>query len=149
MKRNHRRQVFQKPTRKRPARTPRVLCVDDDPGIISAIELRLKRYNVQVIGSFTGMQGYWEAITHRPDLVITDLRMPQGDGSYLLECLKQNPKTSHIPVLVFSGLRENDLAERIRHLGGEMLLQKPIRSEELIYTIGRFIDLRKKAQTTN
>jgi DNA-binding response OmpR family regulator len=149
MKRNHKSQQTPRPARNRVARTPSVLCVDDDPGIVSAIELRLKRYDVQVLGSYTGMQGYWEAITHRPDLVITDLRMPQGDGTYLLECLKQNPKTSHIPVLVFSGLRENDLAERVRHLGGETLLQKPIRGEELVNTIRRFIDLREKTEPTN
>ena len=149
MKRNHKKQKVQKPSAKPSVSTPRVLCVDDDPGIVSAIEMRLRRYDVTVMSSYTGMQGYWEAITHGPDLIITDLRMPQGDGSYLLECLKQNAKTSHIPVLVFSGLRSNDLAERVRHLGGESLLQKPIRGEELVKTIGQFIDLREKAELTN
>ena len=149
MNRRHQKQKPQKPAANPTHRAPRVLCVDDDPGIISAIELRLKRFNVDVTGSFTGMQGYWEAITHRPDLIITDLRMPQGDGSYLLECLKQNPKTAHIPVLVFSGLRGDDLAERVRHLGGESLLQKPIRGEELLNTIARYIDLREKMEITN
>jgi DNA-binding response OmpR family regulator len=149
MKRNHKKQKIQKLATTPPVSTPRVLCVDDDPGIVAAIEMRLRRYDVTVMGSFTGMQGYWEALTHRPDLIITDLRMPQGDGSYLLECLKQNSKTSHIPVLVFSGLRDNDLEERVRHLGGESLLQKPIRGEELVKTIGQFIELREKAELTN
>jgi len=149
MNRNHEKQKIQKPETRRPARTPRVLCVDDDPAIVAAIEMRLKRYDVQVMGFFTGMQGYWEAITHRPDLIITDLRMPQGDGTYLLECLKQNPKTSHIPVLVFSGLRGDDLAERVKHLGAESLLQKPIRGDELVQAIARFVDLREKVELTN
>lgn len=149
MNRHHKKQKPKKPAASSAQRTPHVLCVDDDPGIVSAIELRMKRYDVQVTGSYTGMQGYWEAVTHRPDLIITDLRMPQGDGAYLLECLKQNPKTTHIPVLVFSGLRGEDLADRVRHLGGETLLQKPIRGEALISAIGRFIELRENVELTN
>lgn len=131
-------------SRPRKPRKPVLLCVDDDPGIVAAIELRLRSYDVQVLGYYTGMQGYWQAVVRRPDLIITDLRMPQGDGDYLLECLRRNPLIADIPVLVLTGLRADDLRGRMEHLGAAAVLQKPIRGEELVKHIARFIPLRAR-----
>ena len=125
---------------------PTLLCVDDDPGIVAAVEMRLRPYAVSVLSSYTGMQGYWQAVERRPDLIITDLRMPQGDGSHFLECLKQNRKTADIPVMVLSGMRSNDLSGRMRHLGAAALLQKPISGKELLAAIAKHIPLRMKEE---
>ena len=125
---------------------PTLLCVDDDPGVIAAIEMRLRPYAVSVLSSYTGMQGYWQAVERRPDLIITDLRMPQGDGAHFLECLKQNQKTADIPVMVLSGLRSDDLAGRMRHLGAENLLQKPISGNDLLAAIAKHIPLRMEKE---
>ncbi len=128
--------------------TPTLLCVDDDPGIVAAIELRLRQYDLKVLALYTGMQGYWQAVTRRPDLIITDLRMPYGDGDYLLKCLQRNPRTAGIPVLVLTGQRADDLPTRIEHLGAEAILQKPIHGEELVEHIARFIPLREREEGT-
>jgi CheY-like chemotaxis protein len=90
------------------------------------------------------MQGYWQAALHRPDVIVTDLRMPLGGGNYLLECLRRNPETVDIPVLVLSGLSARSLSGRVELLGAAALLQKPICSEELIENIAKFIPLRER-----
>jgi CheY-like chemotaxis protein len=130
-------------TRKQSPNTPVLVCVDDDPGVINAIELRLRPYDVTFFGCFSGMQGIWRAVTERPDLVITDLRMPQGDGSDLLECLQRNPQTANIPVLVLSGLRDDHLSTQVRNRGAKALLQKPIAGDQLLIEMGKWITLRK------
>src|SRR5882724_7657990 len=76
---------------------PSILCVDDDPDITWTIEMRLKSYDVTVKRAFHGMQGIWEAVRARPDLIIMDLAMPNGDGAYILRCLRGNQETETVP----------------------------------------------------
>ena len=125
--------------------TPTILCIDDDPQITSSIELRLSNYDVKVICNFTGMQGIWQAIQHRPDLIISDLRMPQGDGEYLLECIRNNKATAHTPVILLSGVNEHALESRMRCLGADSFLRKPVHYQQLLSEIGKYVELREKS----
>jgi CheY-like chemotaxis protein len=125
-------------------RTPRILCVDDDPDIQTTIELRMRRYDVEVEHAFYGMQGMVEASRSCPDLILMDHAMPNGNGQYLLETIKQNPATFAIPVIVLTGMRDPVLRTRMLRAGAEAYLQKPIRFDELVRQIGRFVDLRER-----
>ena len=125
-------------------RTPIILCIDDDPDITRTIELRLSSYDVEVMCNFTGMQGYWQAVQHKPDLIITDLGMPQGDGEHLLECLKRNHETIAIPVIVISGQQGHRVENQMRRLGADGFFRKPIRFDELIGDIHQYIQLRER-----
>ena len=111
---------------------PLILCIDDDPDIVSAIEMRLRKYDLRTVGAFTGMQGIWHAANDQPDLIITDVRMPQGDGICVLECLKRNAATAAIPVIVLSGLGQQDLQGRVRNLGAVGFVRKPVDFHKLI-----------------
>lgn len=127
-------------------RSPRILCVDDDPGIQTAIELRMREYDVDIVRAFYGMQGIVEAITTRPNLILMDLAMPNGDGHYLLECIKENSKTADIPVVVLTGMRDPNLKSRMLQAGAEVFLQKPVHFDELLHHFSRFIDLRRREE---
>ena len=61
-----------------PCRTPTVLCIDDDPHVSEVIQDRLEAYEVRLLRAFFGTQGIWMAVTQDPDVIICDLRMPQG-----------------------------------------------------------------------
>jgi len=125
-------------------RTPIILCIDDDPDITRTIELRLSSFAVDVICNFTGMQGYWQAVQHKPDLIITDLGMPQGDGEHLLECLKRNQATFAIPVIVISGQKGHRVERQMQRLGADSFFHKPIQFDELIAEIKQTIQLRER-----
>lgn len=122
---------------------PTILCVDDDPQLTAAIELRLSEYEVDVFCNFTGMQGIWRAISEKPDLIIVDLVMPQGNGEYLIECIRQNNDTASIPVIMLTGAREQRLARRMRKLGVDSFLRKPVHTDELIAEIEKYVDLHQ------
>ncbi len=124
---------------------PRVLCVDDDPDIPRSIARILAQYDVEVLTAYYGQQGIWETVQQHPDLVITDVMMPRGDGENLTNCLKQNQRTAPIPIIVLTGLRGRKLRMAMCSLGAERVLTKPIHPQELICEIGRYIPLRKKA----
>ena len=122
-------------------RRPVILCIDDDPEISRTIELRLRDFDAEVLSAFHGMQGFWLAMTEQPDLIITDVKMPQGTGDYIVECLKRNTETRHIPVLVLSGSREVGLKQHMLSLGVEHFFAKPCAADELLDAIRQFVEL--------
>jgi DNA-binding response OmpR family regulator len=120
---------------------PTILCIDDDPQIPEAIRLRLRKYEVNVLCAYHGMHGFWLAMTERPDLIITDMRMPQGQGDHIIDCLRHNTDTRSIPVIVLSGQARRDVARRLKGLNVEQVLTKPVRFDELRAAIGRYVPL--------
>ena len=88
------------------------------------------------------MQGFWLAMTEQPDIIITDINMPQGQGDYIVECLKRNSETCDIPVLVLSGIRDEAKKNVMCQLGVETYLTKPCESDRLIAAIQSFVELR-------
>ena len=106
-------------------RRPKLLCIDDDPEITRSIELRLQESEVDVIRAFHGMHGFWSAMTEQPDLIITDLNMPQGQGDYIVECLKRNSETHDIPIFVLTGIRDKAVKQKMKNLGVKRYFTKP------------------------
>ena len=69
------------PTTKRPR--AKVLCIDDDPHVSHGMQLWLNQFEVEVLHAHFGMQGVALAISEQPDAIITDIRMPQGEGDHV------------------------------------------------------------------
>jgi DNA-binding response OmpR family regulator len=123
---------------------PTLLCIDDDPQISEAIAVRFGEFELNVLRAFHGMHGFWLAMTERPDVIITDMKMPQGAGDYVVECLRQNSDTRAIPVIVLTGQRDPQLAAVMRRLGVEGYFTKPVSCERLREIIETYIPLRKR-----
>jgi CheY-like chemotaxis protein len=127
-----------------PCRTPTILCIDDDPQVSEVIQDRLEVYDVELLRAFFGAQGIWMAVTNKPDVIITDLRMPQGDGTTVIECLKSNPQAAAIPIIVLTGRKEPGLPGHLERMGVASYLTKPIHFNDLLLELGRYIDIRAK-----
>jgi response regulator RpfG family c-di-GMP phosphodiesterase len=125
-----------------------VLTIDDDPNVCQALKRRLERLNLEVIQACYGMHGIHLAKTVVPDLIITDLRMPQGEGHNVVEWLKSCPQTRHIPVVVLTGLQDPGLEERLRALGAAEYLSKPVSFEDLCDVLSRFLPLGAAGERT-
>jgi two-component system chemotaxis response regulator CheY len=123
---------------------PVVLCIDDDPEISEAIALRLRSFKVEVLRAFHGMHGLYLAIACQPDLIITDLNMPQGGGMYLIERLRSDTCTCALPIIVLTGQRNPQLEVKVRQLGAEKVLTKPVHFDELAAEINKFVPLNVK-----
>jgi threonine synthase len=81
-----------------------VVVIDDNPNDTRLVRRLLQaRKNYRVFESNNPVDGLDLVRQRRPDLVITDLTMPEMDGFSLLEALKADPETAHIPVIVLSG----------------------------------------------
>lgn len=113
----------------------RVLWVDDDPNITAAVTRKFRRRGIEVWPASDGMQGYWMAVTRKPDVIVTDLRMPRWEGGDLLECLLANEVTTEIPVVVLSGYVTPDERRRLERIGVAAVLDKPADWQTLLATI--------------
>ncbi len=114
---------------------PRVLVIEDDPGIAALVAYQLTRtgYRVETAGS--GDRGLEALHREVPDLVVLDRMLPGLSGDRVLEAVRQDPATRYMPVLVLSARR--DEADRIEglELGADDYLTKPFSPRELVLRI--------------
>ncbi len=145
MRRSKKRHPSSKrPTPKRQMKTSstcKILSIDDDPDTSQAIGVRFQDYNADLLSAFHGMQGFRLATVERPDLIITDINMPQGPGDCIVECLKRNAETCNIPLIVLSGCRNSQLERRMRDLGVDEFIAKPCRLDDLLAIMKKYVQL--------
>ena len=127
---------------------PKILCIDDDPAITAALALRLREFDVEVVTASDGTDGLWRALNEQPDVIVTDLRMPHGDGDYLVECLKGRADTAEIPVIALTGKRDGELKRWMNLLGVEHYLLKPLRFQRIVAALEQYIDLKPLATSS-
>ena len=125
---------------------PILLAIDDDPNVSQAIRRRFGQYRVTLLQAEHGTHGIWLATTRRPDVIITDLRMPQGRGQDVVACLARDPRTRQIPIIVLTGVFDDELRRRMLNLGVAAYLTKPVSFEDLCEAVGRFVELREREE---
>lgn len=123
---------------------PRILCVDDDPDFQTALEMRLRKYEVEIEHAFYGVQGIVEAAEKLPDIILLDQAMPNGSGEYALQIIRRNPAIRNVPVIVLTGMRDSKLRRRLMDAGADAYLQKPVAFTDLVKQISRFVNLQER-----
>jgi CheY-like chemotaxis protein len=79
-----------------------VLVIDDEPAVVEMLTGTLRPRGYAVIEAFGGRQGIDLAREHTPDVIVLDLMMPEVTGFDVVQQLRTDPKTEHIPILVFT-----------------------------------------------
>lgn len=126
-----------------PADKPLVLIIEDNVDMRQYIRQHLAR-SYSVIEAYNGKTGLEKARRIIPDLIVTDLMMPQMDGMALSEKLRQSEITSHIPIIMLTA--KAGFSSKILGLekGADIYLTKPFELEELKVQIKKLITQRKK-----
>lgn len=123
----------------------KILIVDDEPGMVDAIRMRLEANNYDVIIARDGGEGLIKARAENPDLVILDVMLPNMDGFMVCRMLKFDEKYSHIPVVMLTARTQDSDAKKGKEVGADAYVKKPFKAEELLKTISNLIDTRKPA----
>ena len=123
-----------------------VLCIEDDSQLSLVIAMHLQHHGVRVTRAFTGMEGYSKALHLRPSVIISDLTMPDGDGSYILYRLRSHPLTCDIPFIVLTGKCNPGLQRSLLAMGADAYLRKPLIVEELLAALRQFIPIQPRHQ---
>jgi ligand-binding sensor domain-containing protein/signal transduction histidine kinase/DNA-binding response OmpR family regulator len=122
---------------------PIVLLVEDNEVLRKFLIGGLQPY-YKVLEAKNGNEGLCIAMKKIPDLIISDIMMPEMDGIELCHTLKNDEKTSHIPVILLTA--KSDEADVMRGLeaGADDYFLKPVSSGKLLLRIEKLIDLRRK-----
>ena len=117
-----------------------VLIADDDPGVRMGLESLCQAAGYRTAMATSGVETLEQVATHRPDLVLLDLDMPQGSG---LEILPQLVSQSEPPaVVILTGYADVRTAVQAMRLGAQNLLEKPVDTSDLKEVLGRILESR-------
>ena len=115
------------------------MVVDDDKNFLRVISFRLRDLGFEVFETPSAEESISLVQQRRPDLVITDLRMPEMDGQELLDRLLALDPELPVIILTAHGTIEN--AVEAKRAGAFELLTKPFEAEELVQTIANALRL--------
>lgn len=124
---------------------PEILVVDDNVEMAHFIANCLPKH-FQITLAYDGQEGIKQAQEKIPDLIISDVMMPKLDGFELTETLKNDIRSSHIPIILLTA--KSQLEDRLVGLkkGSEVFLTKPFNQQELLIQVENLLDTRRRLQ---
>jgi len=110
----------------------KILLIEDTPDVLENLLEFLDMEGYEVQGATNGSEALEQLQNFTPNLIITDLRMPEMDGFTFLQNVKSNPVHNTIPVLVFSANATPENEDKSLHLGAAGFLKKPCNIDRLL-----------------
>lgn len=115
----------------KPAVRKTILIVDNDPAVVAALTARLGALGYACNIAGCGSHALAQFHDDPPDLVISDLNMPQGDGAALAESIR---RVSSIPIILISGVKDA-YRKQLRGVTDISFLRKPFETQELVQLV--------------
>jgi DNA-binding response OmpR family regulator/two-component sensor histidine kinase len=122
---------------------PLVLVVEDNADLRAFIS-NILNATFKIIEAENGITGLKAALDHNPDLVISDIMMPGMQGTELCRMLKNDERTSHIPVILLTALSSIEQKLQGFELGADDYITKPFNGEILKTRISNLIENRRR-----
>ena len=113
----------------------RILVIDDDAKLRQHYVELLRLEGYEVFEARNGREGVERARREVPDLVICDITMPEMNGHRVLETLRAEPRTAHLPFVFLTGWSEQGDVRTGMNLGADDYLTKPVVPDELIAAV--------------
>ncbi len=124
---------------------PLLLLIEDNPDVAIYIKACLQgRYAIE--WAENGAIGIEKALETIPDIIISDVMMPEKDGFEVCQTLKNDERTSHVPIVLLTA--KADVPSRLEGLGvgADAYLSKPFLKEELFIRLEKLVELRRNLQ---
>lgn len=124
---------------------PLALIIEDNKDIVSFLRSCLQRsYKIEV--AYNGRQGIDKALEIVPDIIISDVMMPEADGFTVCKTLKEDERTSHVPIILLTAKATQEDKVQGLDAGADAYLNKPFHQEELEVRLQKLIELRQQLQ---
>ncbi|RME72257.1 MAG: response regulator [Chloroflexi bacterium] len=121
---------------------PRILCVDDEPGVIELMTLILRSLDVEVDGARSGKEALEKMRQQPPDLVLLDIMMPEMDGWEVYKHMRAEEPLKNIPVVIVTA-RNSSFEEVIarERAGVDDYITKPFVPNQVRESVKRILKL--------
>jgi len=121
----------------------KVLVVDDEPAVHTIMQRLCESVGYIALHAFNGKEALDIVRNDRPDLVMTDVRMPEMDGTELCRRLRSDPATALLPVLMLSSLAATQ--EKVEGLdsGADEYLTKPFQRSEVLARLRAMLRIKR------
>jgi CheY-like chemotaxis protein len=129
-----------------PKPAPTVYFIDDSATMREVIKIAFRRENIHVITCADAASALNQFEQHPPDVVITDVIMPDQDGYSVCGQIKQNPQFGKTPVILMSGVVNKSVADRAVAVQADELVRKPFQPQELISRVRNLLNAGKSAE---
>jgi DNA-binding response OmpR family regulator len=126
-------------------RIPTVYFIDDSATMREVIKIAFRRENIQVITCADAASALAQFEQTRPDVVITDVIMPDQDGYSVCSQIKENPDLSATPVVLMSGVVNKSVADKAVSVKADELIRKPFQPQELINRVKGLLEPKSPA----
>ena len=123
----------------------RVLIVDDEPNIVTALDYLLRRSGYEVRAASNGEEALRQVQEYAPDLVLLDVMMPRRSGYEVCQRIRERPEWSGIKIVILSAKgREAEISKGLA-VGADEYITKPFSNAELVARIEQLLGEGKSA----
>jgi len=123
-------------------KTPTVLIVEDDQPSLELLQAYLEDVDCQTVCAHDGLEALKIIGKKTPDLVLLDVMMPKMSGFEVCKRIKNDPKTSDVPVIMVTALSEFGDIERGIDSGTDDFISKPVNKLELVTRVKIMLKLK-------
>jgi DNA-binding response OmpR family regulator len=117
----------------------KVLIVDDELNIVTALEFLLQKSGYEVMAAPNGEEALKQVESFAPDLVLLDVMMPRISGYEVCRRMRERPDWKHIKIVMLSAKgREAEVSKGVS-LGADLYVTKPFSNNELVGKIGELL----------
>jgi DNA-binding response OmpR family regulator len=127
----------------------RVLVIDDEPDVLLLCRVNLRHAGHEVLEAGDGEQGIAHALERRPDVVVLDLMLPHIDGYDVLRTLRNDDRTSSLPVLILTAKTQQEDRRRCLELGADAFITQPFTPDVLGDAVEELVSLSDEERAAN
>src|SRR5712691_110129 len=124
----------------------KILLADDSITIQKVVELTFSDGDYEVIAVNNGAKAIQKLAEMRPDIILSDIIMPEKNGYEVCEYVKSHPEFRNIPVVLLTGTFEPFDPDRADKAGCDAVVTKPFESQSLIHKVEELIDQARNAE---
>src|SRR5271168_5057605 len=124
-------------------RLPTVYFIDDSATMREVIKIAFRRENIHVITCSDAASALAQFEQNKPDVVITDVIMPDQDGYSVCSQIKQHPEYGAVPVVLMSGVVNKSVADKAVAVKADELIRKPFQPQELIGRVKSLLEPKR------
>jgi DNA-binding response OmpR family regulator len=118
----------------------KVLIVDDEPGIIVALQFLMEQSGYATMVAFSGEEAMEAVTRHHPDLILLDIMLPVVDGFEVCQRVRENPDWNDIRIVLVTALGSEANVTKGLDLGADAYVTKPFSNADLVAKVKELLE---------